>query len=203
MSPEQARGKSVDKRADIWAFGVVLYEMLTGSQLFKGETVSDTLAAVLTKEPELDKIPVKYRPLLRSCLIRDPQKRLRNVGNIAALLEATSETELKPKPVGNARLAWIYAAIVTAAMILLAVPAFLYFKNSGTAHLGRYYIAVPPMSSDHGLAISPNGQWIAFVATSTGAVDSLYLREIESLTPRKFDGTEGASYPFRLVQIKL
>src|SRR5207244_2041876 len=68
MSPEQARGKTVDKRADIWAFGVVLYEMMTGTRLFEGETVSDTLAHVLTKEPDWDRVPAKTRWLLRRCL---------------------------------------------------------------------------------------------------------------------------------------
>src|SRR5262252_3619760 len=76
MAPEQARGKAVDRRADIWAFGVVLYEMLTGEQLFQGETVSDTLAAVLTREPDLTRVPVKVRRLLQLCLQKDPKQRL-------------------------------------------------------------------------------------------------------------------------------
>src|SRR5437867_1824645 len=72
MAPEQARGRPVDKRADIWAFGVALYEMLCGRQLFHGDTVSDTLAAVLTKEPELERVPANLRRLLQSCLPKDP-----------------------------------------------------------------------------------------------------------------------------------
>src|SRR5208282_2466962 len=75
MSPEQARGKPVDKRADIWAFGVVFFEMLTGKPLFEGETVSDTLAQVLTKEPDWDQVPVKVRRLLEACLQKDPKQR--------------------------------------------------------------------------------------------------------------------------------
>src|SRR5271170_2087452 len=81
MSPEQARGKPVDKRADIWAFGVVLYEMLTGQPLFQGETVSDTLAQVLTKEPDFNRVPFKVRRLLRSCLQKDPKQRLQAIGD--------------------------------------------------------------------------------------------------------------------------
>src|SRR5207245_125708 len=72
MSPEQAKGKAVDKRADIWAFGVVLYELLTGQRLFKGEDVSDTLAQVLTKQPEFERVPARARRLLRDCLEKDP-----------------------------------------------------------------------------------------------------------------------------------
>src|SRR5580700_11178238 len=81
MSPEQARGKQADKRADIWAFGVVLYEMLTGQQLFRGETISDTLAAVLKEEPDLMRVPPKVRRLIESCLKKDPKQRLRDIGD--------------------------------------------------------------------------------------------------------------------------
>src|SRR5216683_2453641 len=77
MSPEQARGESVDKRADIWAFGVVLYELLTGERLFEGETISDTLIEVATKEPDWNRVPQKVRRLLRRCLEKDAKKRLR------------------------------------------------------------------------------------------------------------------------------
>jgi serine/threonine-protein kinase len=87
MSPEQARGKPVDKRADIWAFGVVLPEMLTGQRLFKGGTISDTLAAVLKEEPDLERVPVKVRRLLQICLEKDPKKRLQAIGDWRLLLE--------------------------------------------------------------------------------------------------------------------
>src|SRR5499427_2694649 len=79
MSPEQARGKPVDKRADIWAFGVVLYEIVTGRQLFQGEDISQTLAAVIVNEPELDGVPPKIRRVLQLCLEKDPKKRLRDI----------------------------------------------------------------------------------------------------------------------------
>src|SRR5689334_10186087 len=79
MSPEQAKGKNVDRRADIWAFGVMFYELLTGELLFKGEDIADTLAQVLTKEPDLSKAPARARRLLRRCLEKDPRKRLRDI----------------------------------------------------------------------------------------------------------------------------
>src|SRR5271154_5368778 len=86
MAPEQARGQAVDKRTDIWAFGVVLYEMLTGKRLFDGETVSDTLAQVLTKEPDWEQVPAKVRRLLEACLQKDPKQRLQAIGDWRLLL---------------------------------------------------------------------------------------------------------------------
>src|SRR5262249_3890895 len=87
MAPEQARGKPVDKRADIWAFGVALHEMLTGRKLFEGETISDVLAGVLTREPEWQLAPAKVHRLLQRCLEKDPKRRLRDMGDAWSLLE--------------------------------------------------------------------------------------------------------------------
>jgi serine/threonine protein kinase len=101
MSPEQARGKVVDKRADIWAFGVVLYEMLTGERLFEGETGSDTLIEVATKEPKWERIPAQARRLLRRCLERDPKRRLRDIGDGWELLEDARESALSHPRAGN------------------------------------------------------------------------------------------------------
>src|SRR6202453_1944882 len=112
MSPEQARGKVVDKRADIWAFGVVLYEMLTGKQLFAGETVSDTLAQVLTKEPDWEQVPAKVRRLLEACLQNDPKQRLQAIGDWRLLLDVQQIQVAAPS---RSRLAWIAATAVLAA----------------------------------------------------------------------------------------
>ena len=87
MAPEQARGKPVDKRADIWAFGVVLYEMLTGRRAFEGEDVSSILAAVIQSEPRWDGVPANVRRLLESCLEKDPRRRLRDIGDVWKLLD--------------------------------------------------------------------------------------------------------------------
>ena len=87
MSPEQARGKPVDKRTDIWAFGVVLYEMATGRRLFQGEHVTDVLAAVVKDTPDLTAAPPAFRRLLEKCLEKDPRKRLRDISSAALLLE--------------------------------------------------------------------------------------------------------------------
>jgi serine/threonine protein kinase len=116
MAPEQARGQSVDKRADIWSFGVVLYELLTGESLFDGGTVSDTLAAVLTREPNFSAVPPRFQRLLRMCLARDPRQRLRDISGARLLLDDA--------PPAAARRAWAPWAV--AAMMALALAASLW-----------------------------------------------------------------------------
>src|SRR5215813_5229280 len=98
MSPEQAKGKRVDKRADIWSWGVVLYELLTGERLFKGDEAADTLAQVLTTEPNLERVPLKVRRLLSECLQKDPKQRLREIGDARRLLAARGNSECFRKP---------------------------------------------------------------------------------------------------------
>src|SRR5271156_5119200 len=110
MSPEQARGKAVDKRADIWAFGVVLFEMLTGKPLFEGETISDTLAAVIKEEPDWTRGPAKVRRLLKKCLEKDPKKRLRDIGDAWELLEEAEPETTAPSPSRLGMGIWIAAA---------------------------------------------------------------------------------------------
>src|SRR5262249_26536255 len=101
MSPEQARGKKVDKRADIWAFGVVLYEILTGGGLFTGDTIADTVIDVATRQPEWERVPAHLLPLVRKCLEKDPGKRLRDIGDLDLLL--TGHGPVPPGPaVGQA-----------------------------------------------------------------------------------------------------
>src|SRR6185436_11742034 len=115
MSPEQARGKAVDKRADIWAFGVVLYELLTGKRLFQGEDVSHTMAAVIMQEPSLDDVPVQVRKLLQRCLVKDPRKRLRDISGVELLLETGTglpPVSAPPAKAGGTRLPWIAAAVL-------------------------------------------------------------------------------------------
>jgi serine/threonine-protein kinase len=123
MSPEQARGKAVDKRADIWAFGVVLYEMLTGEQLFPGETISDTLAAVLTKGPDWMRVSAKVRCLLEACLQKDPRKRLRDIGDVHLMMEQAPEAVVTSTPQRRGVPLWAAALLAVA---LLITSAFLW-----------------------------------------------------------------------------
>jgi serine/threonine protein kinase len=105
MSPEQARGQTVDKRADIWSFGVVLWETLTGEQLFSGDTITDILAAVVRHEPEWERVPTTIRRLLRKCLEKDPRKRLRDIGDVWELLEERAVVPPTARPQSRVQIA--------------------------------------------------------------------------------------------------
>jgi eukaryotic-like serine/threonine-protein kinase len=190
MSPEQAAGKPVDKRADIWSFGVVLWEMLSGKRLFDGETISHTLAAVLTKEPDLKQIPVKVQRLLQSCLEKDPKRRLRDIGDWARLLEETPA----PAP-GRAspRLPWMVAA---AAVMGLGILSALYLRDANaTAPETRLDIVTPATNSPASFALSPDGRRIAYVASGDGP-SRLWVRSLNSTSAQPLPGTEGALSPF-------
>ncbi len=199
MSPEQARGKPVDKRADIWAFGVVLYEMLTGKQLFSGETVSDTLATVLKEEPDWDKVPEKARLLLRRCLEKDPKKRLRDIGDAFGLIKSVPESTATSAR--RSLLAWGMAALLFLALLVLSI---LYFRQKPPASAGqaRFQISFPdkvspPVAGD--FVVSPDGRQLVFTGVSSDGVKRLWLRAIDSLEARPLPGTEinnDASLPF-------
>src|SRR5690242_5310106 len=122
MAPEQARGRPVDKRADIWAFGVVLYEMVTGQQLFKGEDLTDTLASVVKIDPDVSAAPERVRRVLARCLEKDPKKRLRDITGVELLLEEAPPAEpVIAAPAPSARPSWAWPAAV--AVLLLAAGA--------------------------------------------------------------------------------
>ena len=124
MSPEQARGKTVDKRADIWAFGVVLYEIATGKRLFTGETVNDVLAGVLKEEPDLSLVPLLLRRLIQSCLEKDPKNRLRDIGDWAKLLDERELPATAPLParIGSG---WRIVAAATAVVAVMLAAALV------------------------------------------------------------------------------
>jgi hypothetical protein len=190
MSPEQARGKTVDKRADIWAFGVVLYEMLTSLRLFEGETVSDTLAHVLTKEPDWDRAPAKTRRLLRKWLEKDPKRRLRDIGDAWELLEEAAETQAT-----GLRHLWLpWAAAV--AILAGAGLAMVYFRETPPQpDPMRFQIPAPDKTTfDGGIALSPDGRRMAFVADGADGRRMVWVRPLDSLAAQALPGTEGASY---------
>ncbi len=201
MSPEQARGGTVDKRADIWAFGVVLFEMLTGKRLFTGETVSDTLAAVLRQEIDWRALPASTPPglsrLLERCLDRDSKKRLRDIGEARIALEerlATPDTVRASS--GMRALPWALA-------LLLALALWAPWRPAPTPapplRLSAELGASASLSTAFGPAaiLSPNGRLLAFVASpGTGERQLLHLRRLEQLDAAPLAGTEGARDPF-------
>ena len=194
MSPEQARGKPVDKRADIWAFGVVLYEMLTGQCLFEGETISDTLIEVATKEPDWDRVPQKVRRLLRRCLEKDPKKRLRDIGDVESLLEdAPQEGTVRSAPSAS-RLGLVASIVAVVVTLALAALAFIHFREKppDLPEPVRFQIPAPEKSSfTVGACVSPDGRRIAFPATGQDGRTVLWVHSLDSLESRPLAGTEG------------
>ena len=210
MSPEQARGKKVDRRADIWSYGVVLWEMLTGNKLFEGETVSDVLAAVLTRDFDLEalppKTPISVRRLLSRCLAREPKERLQWIGDARLDLADRSGDEVPP-PSGDSASTirsvapWILAAVCAFA----AVAAFVgdQSRTEPAARSLRFEIPPPEGSLYHldGLGpgpvtLSPDGSRIVFSVRSPNDTVLLCVRDLDAIEVRCLEGTEGAQYPF-------
>jgi Tol biopolymer transport system component len=213
MSPEQARGKAVDKRTDIWAFGCVLYELLTGKQAFQGETVTEILAAVLKGEPEWQALhtntPIKIRDLLRRCLQKDVNKRCRDAGDVRIEIEealaapATAEATAPTK--GIHALGWRTVPLIAVGTFIAAVIVGLAAWNLKPAPpqpkpVLRLTITLPPGEQlaaldSPAIALSPDGTQLAYVAIR-GGPQQIYLRALNNLESRPIAGTEGANSPF-------
>ena len=192
MAPEQARGKTVDKRADIWAFGVILFEMLTGQRLFSGETVSDTLAAVLTKEPDWEHAPVEVRKLLQSCLEKDRKRRLRDIGDAWQLLQDPAGQAVASEGKGRAVVWMATAAAFAAAAIVLG--AIHFGEKPAAAPLVRFSIAAPEKTTfNQWLALSPDGRHLAFTATGADSLMRIWIRSLDSVEARPVAGGDGSS----------
>jgi len=211
MSPEQARGKSVDRRADIWSFGVVLFEMLAGGRLFAGETISDTLAAVLTREPDWASLPAdvpqNVRQLLARCLDRNPKTRLRDIGEARVMLERPAAATAMPALVRTTpRSAWM---IFGASGLALLVTLGLLLRRDAAAPPApearevRFDIPVGPEinfgDSDVArvvYAISPDGRRLVVASEDPNGVRRLHLRSLDSTTVSVLPGTENAANAF-------
>jgi Tol biopolymer transport system component len=223
MSPEQARGKTVDRRADIWSFGAVVFEVFTGVVAFQGETTSDTLAAVIRGEPDWKLLPAKVPPeiqqLIHRCLDKDARQRLQSIGEARIAIEnaagrtsavsvstpalVSAPTEVQAKlPAENHALKYLAGAALAA---LLVVAGFLVANlprrggsGAGEQSLIRFTIPPPPgtalNSVERALAISPDGTRIA-ISASTSDGPRLYLRELNTATPVPIAGAEGGSNP--------
>ncbi len=210
MSPEQARGRPVDKRTDIWAFGVVLFEMLSGTRLFAGETVSDVLAAVLTREPDWGLLPTAgpepLRHLLTRCLAKDPRQRLHSVADVRLELEdlftrprSSGELSLSApaRPAGVARrerLAWGLLAV----SLLVGAGMLLRSRSWSGQHERPLRLSIlPTEGGEVGVpAISPDGQRVAYPARRADGMPMIWVRDLDESMPRALEGTEGGNRLF-------
>ncbi len=198
MAPEQARGKDTDKRADIFAFGVVLHELITGKRLFGGEDVGEILARVIRDEPDLSDVPPSVHRLLSECLQKDPRKRLRDIGDVWRLLEEVPPPGTSPTPPPAAappsKTKWLWPAL--AALLLLSTSAlsFVHFRETPPAVAAmRFEIFPPPKTTLNTFTISPDGRKLVFNARSSDGHSSLWLRTLDSLQVRELPGTQGAN----------
>ncbi len=190
MSPEQARGKTVDRRTDTWAFGAVLYEMLTGKPAFAGETVTDVLAAVVQSDPDFEHVPEQVRPLLRRCLEKDTKRRLREPADGLLLLEP-GEQAAAP---ANKRYGLISSAAAAVLLLALVVLGVIHFREKPEpAQTVRFQFALPPkvtFTQSGIFAISPDGRKVAFSAFGADGVPRIWIRELGSLTAQPVPNLE-------------
>jgi len=212
MSPEQARGQAADKRADIWAFGCLLHEMLTGTRAFPGGTVTDTLAAVLTLQPDAETLPKEtprsMRHLIERCTQKDVRRRLRDIGEARIAIEdaqadpgdATLRGEQSASGQGpRPRVPWLLAAI-TGAVAVAAIALLVFQRDAPEPSTGRFsiqfpYSAAPRYGDGRALAISPDGKFIISSAEG-GSDDQLYIRRIDDFTVREIATARSARLPF-------
>ena len=201
MAPEQAKGKPVDKRADIWAFGAVLYEMLTGQKPFVGDDVSDTLAAVLRAEVDLDALPdgvsATLRKVVSACLQRDPKQRVHDVADLRLAMEGAFETAAgTPSEPATARRFHVWQRPIPAALVVLVVAAIASLagwslRPSTPRAVTRFEYDLPPSHVLRGttrpvLAVSPDGRRFVY-----NTAEGLYLRSMDALAARLLPGIEG------------
>jgi eukaryotic-like serine/threonine-protein kinase len=208
MAPEQAKGKPADKRSDIWAFGCVLYEMLTGKRAFAGEDVTDTLAAVIKGEPDWNLLPAAthsaVRRLLRRCLQKDAHSRLHDISDARIeIQEAQATTDpavtiLSTPSVAHRRerVTWILLAVAALVISALAVPATLYVRGGAyEPAITRLDVVTPPTTDSFSFALSPDGRQLVFVADGEKGAQ-LWVRPLDQTMAQPLAGTEGAQYPF-------
>ncbi len=211
MSPEQAKGKVVDRRADVWAFGAVLYEMLTARQAFVGETVSETLASVMKDEADWNALPAstpaRVRDLLRRCLVKDPKQRLRDIGDarirleeeIAGKPEAMTTAATPAAPSRRGLPVWALALTVVLA-VALGIAGGYRAHHAPPTPMVRATITLPDGMQldpdDVSFVLSPDGRTLAITASGKDEPQRLWLRRLDRAEATRVDGTDGASYPF-------
>ena len=194
MSPEQARGKPLDKRTDIWSFGAVLYELVTGRRAFDGEDVADTISKVLQTQPALDDVPIRLRRLIAKCLQRNPQDRLRDIGDAWDLLE---EPTAAPSGRGSNQIrVWQGVAVVA---VVAALALWAPWREVTSPPVIRLQITPPPGTvlmnqGDDPPAVSPDGSRVAFLAMEEDGRSRIWIRALDSVQARRLEGTDDARW---------
>jgi eukaryotic-like serine/threonine-protein kinase len=197
MAPEQAKGKRVDKRADIWSWGVLLYELLTGERMFTGDDVADTLAQVLTKEPDLERVPARVRPVLRECLQKDPKLRLRDIGDARRLLEEPARNQQRA-PL-RSRLAWtVLSAVLAVIAVALGLVTWSHFSEESPP-VAKLFFPLPKETFEPGrppsIAISPDGRRVAFFGVVNGKGE-VWVRDLDNPVPQILAADGASGIPF-------
>jgi Tol biopolymer transport system component/predicted Ser/Thr protein kinase len=189
MSPEQARGKAVDKRADIWAFGVIVFEMLTGKPLFAADSVADTFAAIVSRTPDWSQLPQEVQPLVQAALEPDPRRRLRDIGDAFRLVgRASPQTD--PRPPRRVA-ALIGMGAVTLLAGVLGIAGWIRRTPAPALSALRLQMTLPAGGSpDLGLSLSPDGRRLAVVVVNADGGRSAWVRELDALEARPVAGAE-------------
>jgi serine/threonine protein kinase/Tol biopolymer transport system component len=203
MSPEQSRGHTVDKRTDIWAFGCVLYEMLTGRAAFAGETIADTIAAILEREPDFSKLPATTPPgvrrLLQRCLAKDPKRRLRDIGDAQPDLDDVGSI---PTTESRGRTAWRmlrWAFVLAVGVGIGGTGVWLIHRVPGQEvqpSFSRTLRLTTTPAHEFGPAISPDGKWVAYLSDARGAVD-VWVKFIAGGEPANLTASTGLEIQVR------
>jgi len=221
MSPEQVRGELVDQRSDIFAFGAILYEMLSGRTAFHRQSTADTISAILKEDPpDLSTTKRNVTPalerIMRHCLEKKPEERFHSASDLAFALEALSastatSTQTEAQPAlerrgmnSRERLAWITAGILFLALLALLIFVIAPFRESPAESRAVRSFILPPENSSFdftdtnagSLSISPDGRRLTFVAPTAEGKDILWVRSLDALSAQALTGTEGASFPF-------
>ena len=198
MSPEQARGQAVDKRADIWAFGVVLYEMVTGEKLFRRDDMSDAPVSILDEEPQWSRVPEIAQRLLRSCLQRDPKQRLRDIGDAWRLLEKSS-----PAGPTTRSTRWKVAAAAAVVVAVVSTTSFLIFWRAPQTAQQPLVALNLDLGADVSLAgaapamdLSPDGSRLAFISQGPDGIRHVLTRRLDRPNATVLAKTDGALGPF-------